>query len=117
MEKGPQPAQPEPWLAARRMILEEIRIEGLPMDDIPLLLNNDAIASRLADKAQARLDAAGIEVDSLDMVEAVLDIINDPWSSDDEEDGGTGVREPRRPYPSTGTGSIALPEEDSRTGS
>lgn len=99
----------------KEAVMEEIRLEGLPFDDAPALLRDDAVANRISEKVLLRLDGDGIDIDSLDLFEAMLELSNEFYPKDDNEegDGGLGVREPRRTPPSDDADSIelALPNE------
>lgn len=117
MEASSQPDQPqENWQIVRQALLDEIYLGTLPMDDIPALLRDDAQANRLTNAVQEKLAIRGIEVDSLDLIEAVLDLTDSrPSDSENEEEGGSGgVREPKNPHPSLGGGAIALAQEPLR---
>ena len=113
MERQPRPDQPlEKWQIARQAIMEEVHIGLLPMDNLPSLLRNDAYANQITAEVQEKLALRGVDVDSLDLVEAVLDIIDGPSSDNDsDKDGDSGVREPRKPRPGLGGAAVSLLQE------
>ena len=82
---------------------------GLSLKDILL---EDQFASLIYDQVADELRARGIELDSLGLTELILQIVEGDDSSDPEGEGGSGVREPRRPFPSMGGGAIRLKPVD-----
>lgn len=102
-------------LTLENAFLEQIRrADYIPKDQLPEILYDDKIASRLFDGTRAALEAIGFDADSLDMAAVYQDVIDRPsWLGEDnpEGEGGIGVREPRRPKPNTGLGRVALKPE------
>ena len=116
MEKKPN-FQPDPeydahLLVIKNAFMKQARLSGFSAQQIPEALTNDVVATDLWDKTKAALDADGIEADSLDMIAAYMEIVEGPWFGGGEEGpDDSGVREPRRPLPSSGSASVALPPE------
>jgi len=85
---------------------EEFRSKaGLSLKDI---LVEERFASSIYDHVAAELSAQGLAYDSLDLIELIMQIEEGDEPGDEPNEGGSGVREPRRPFPTGGLDSIAL---------
>ena len=77
-------------------------------------MREDAFAAGVYDHVAQRLEAQGLESDSLELIELIMEITegqSPEGPNDNPDEGGSGVREPRKPYPTGGIGHISLPPE------
>lgn len=80
--------------AALRQALTD---RGLSLTDLKGASRDDSFFRSLLESADAILKPKGIYTDSLIMTEAVVELEEEADGGDNE--GGAGVREPRRPHP------------------
>lgn len=90
----------------RQRIIETINQARPELDAIGKPMP-DSVMEAIIQNAAEELRAEGVELDSLDI--AAVSIDPDNPLDNPEDTGGTGVREPRRPLPSLGSGSAEIP--------
>ncbi len=115
MERG-RNLEPDPDYDAHIELIKGAFIRQAKMRDIEIYGSDDIDAitepllSELFDGTKEALEAVGIDVDSLDMTAAYLELTEYPRQDDEsgEGEGGIGVREPRNPLPGNDAGSISI---------